>query len=106
MDLPSPHSDVLHHLAYHIFLPLRLPQKESSATHNQEVSLEILSSVIRAARRYQALRIDSEDAAQWNHIIPMLHHIHNDLQVPLETASLTRNIAAMKKDSESRFHIL
>ncbi|KAB5592328.1 kinase-(PK-like) protein [Ceratobasidium theobromae] len=105
MDLPSPHSDVLHHLAYHIFLPLRLPQKESSATHNQEVSLEILSSVIRAARRYQALRIDSEDAAQWNHIIPMLHHIHNDLQVPLETASLTRNIAAMKKDNIMSLHV-
>jgi hypothetical protein len=46
MDTPSSHAQVLHDLAYHVFLPSWLPQHESNAAYKQEIDLEILSLVL------------------------------------------------------------
>lgn len=81
-------SQVLHHIAYHIFLPPQLPQQAPSDDHEQQINLELTTSVICAARRYEAI-IEPNDRPQWTRMIRTLQRLNRNIEIPLEKNHLS-----------------
>lgn len=90
MDRRLSSDEILHHLAYHIFLPPELPQAQLGREAEQQVSLQITRSVIDAVAKHK--KNDSDNAIQWDRITRMLEHIFTSIEVPLEQEQLSQDM--------------
>lgn len=72
MATPLPDCELLHHLAYHVFLPLDhvLPHSELEADADQQVNSQIAGSVISAIEAYK--EHNTNNATHWGCIARML----------------------------------
>ncbi|KAG8693984.1 hypothetical protein FRC11_002519, partial [Ceratobasidium sp. 423] len=93
---------VLQHLAYHIFLPPKLPQEAQKESFQQSVDLAIVNSVTQAAQGFSAR---SGANLQWSHIDQMLEQLYKYVKCPLEKDQLYEDIRSMKSEDILVLHI-
>ncbi|CAE7197584.1 unnamed protein product [Rhizoctonia solani] len=86
-------SDVLHHLAYNVFLPPKLPQEETETSFQRSVDLAIVNSVIKAGQRYE---FDPEISPLWAHFELMLKRLSRYINIPVEKYELSEDMINMK----------
>ncbi|CAE6431685.1 unnamed protein product, partial [Rhizoctonia solani] len=83
----------LQHLAYHVFLPPKLPQEEQKEPFQESVDVAIVQSVIQASKNY---RTQTQASSQWTHIELMLRRLRNYVEAPIEKDRLSEDIKSMK----------
>ncbi|KAF8729325.1 hypothetical protein RHS02_07821, partial [Rhizoctonia solani] len=83
---------VLKHVVYNVFLPPKLPQEEKGETLQRSVDLEIIHSVIRAAREYST---NSGAKDKWHKIDQMLQNLYRYTEDPPTQARISDDMKGM-----------
>ncbi|CUA77979.1 Protein Ycf2 (chloroplast) [Olimarabidopsis pumila] [Rhizoctonia solani] len=84
---------ILEHVAYHIFLPPKLPQEEQEESFQKLVDLALLRSTRQASKQFRGeMKLG---AHYWNNIDLMLQRLSKYVEVPLEKSVLAADMKSM-----------
>lgn len=85
---------VLHSVIDHVFLPPKLPQRADPPDRDRNVHLLLAKLLVDYAEDYAHVLPDMQQAT-WAHICRMLRHVGARVDMDLEKAQLTRDLAGM-----------
>lgn len=104
MAEPLSSVELLHHLAYHIFLPPELPQAQLKHDAERQVNLRLTRSVVAAVSKYKVN--DIPNATQWDCIVRMLEQLFSSIAAPLEKTQLSQDMIDLKAGGRDNFWLL
>jgi hypothetical protein len=90
MEEPLASSEVLLHVAEHIFLPPKLPQQAVSDNHERQIHLKLLDLLIKSLDEYR--KFTSDKTEQWARMSRMLSRVAQNVEVPLAKNQLGRDM--------------
>lgn len=103
MSSPISGDEIHRHLAYHVFLPPKLPQSELEKTADGQVRSKIVDSTISAVRKYK--ENDSTNAPEWDRIIRMLEQFAQFIKTPIQKDQLTQDMCNMEMDGTHTYSV-
>jgi hypothetical protein len=94
MDNDLSNSEVLLHVAEHVFLPPKLPQQAAGDDHERQIHIKLVDLLIKSLEEYR--KFTSDKTEQWPRMSRMLSRIAQNVEIPLESIQLQRDMTGLK----------